>query len=110
MNSVSQQFLDGKEERGIFGLCGKEFRQDEDFGIHVAAKDNTERVQPITFDMKLRFDTKSYSRRNTRTEIRHNLLTGSQGKHVLISHTVSQRFKARLKMLAFETCANAVVL
>ena len=34
------------------GFCGKEFRQDEDFGIHVTAKDNTERVQPITCDMR----------------------------------------------------------
>ena len=37
----------GKEEHGIFRFCGKEFRQDEDFGIHVTAKDNTER-EPIT--------------------------------------------------------------
>ena len=51
-NSVLQQFLVGKEERGIFRFCGKEFRQDEDFGIHVTAKDNTERIQPITYDMR----------------------------------------------------------
>ena len=31
MNSVLQQFLVGKEERGIFIFCGKEFRHDEDF-------------------------------------------------------------------------------
>ena len=36
----------------IFRVCGKEFRQDEDFGIHLTAKDNTERVQPITCDVK----------------------------------------------------------
>ena len=42
----------GKKERGIFRFCGKEFRQDEDFGIHVTAKDNTERVQPIIYDVK----------------------------------------------------------
>ena len=47
-----QQFLVGKEERGIFIFCGKEFRHDEDFGIHVTAKDNTEGVQSITFDVQ----------------------------------------------------------
>ena len=52
MNSVCRQFLVGKEEHGTFRFCGKEFRQDEDFGIHVTAKDNTERVQPITYDAK----------------------------------------------------------
>ena len=51
-NCVLQQFLVGKEERGIFRFCGKEFRQDDDFGIHVTAKDNTERVQPIIYDVK----------------------------------------------------------
>ena len=70
MNSVLQQILVGKEEHGTFRFCGKEFRQDEDFGIHVTAKDSTERVQPITHDVK-RFDTKGYSRRNTSTESRH---------------------------------------
>ena len=50
MNSVLQQFLVGKEEHGTFRFCGKELRQDEDFDIHVSAKDNTERVQPITYD------------------------------------------------------------
>ena len=48
MISVLQQFLVGKEEHGTFRFCGKEIRQDEDFDIHVTAKDNTERVQPIT--------------------------------------------------------------
>ena len=52
MNSLLQQILVGKEEHGTFRFCGKEFRQDEDFGIHVTAKDNIERVQPITFDAK----------------------------------------------------------
>ena len=51
-NSVLQQFLVGKEEHGTFRFCGKEFRQDEDFGIHVTAKDNTDRVQPIAYDAK----------------------------------------------------------
>ena len=52
MNSVLQQFLVGEEEHGTSRFCGKEFRQDEDFGIHVTAKDNIERVQPITYDAK----------------------------------------------------------
>ena len=52
MNSVLQQFLVGKQEHGHFRFCGKEFRQDEDLGIHVTAKDNTERIQPITYEAK----------------------------------------------------------
>ena len=52
MNSMLQQFFVGKEEHGTFSFCGIEFRQDKDFGIHVTAKDNTERVQPITYDAK----------------------------------------------------------
>ena len=52
MNSVLQQFLVGKEEHITFRVCGKEFQQDEDFGILFTAKDNTERVQPITYDAK----------------------------------------------------------
>ena len=52
MNSVLQQFLVGKEEHGTFRFCGEEFRQYEDFGVHVTAKDNTERVQPITYDAR----------------------------------------------------------
>ena len=52
MISVSQQFLVGKEDHGTFSFRGKEFRKDEDIGIHVTAKDNTERVQPITDDAK----------------------------------------------------------
>ena len=51
MSSVLQPLLVGKEEHGTFRFCGKEFRH-EDFGIHVTAKDNTERIQPITCDMK----------------------------------------------------------
>ena len=52
MNSVLQQFLVGKKARNSFRFCGQEFQQDEDFGIRVTAKDNTERVQPITYDAK----------------------------------------------------------
>ena len=35
-----------------FRFCGKEFRQDEDLGMHFTATDNTEREQPITYDAK----------------------------------------------------------
>ena len=70
MNYVLQQFLVGKEEQGTFRFCGKEFRQYEDFGIDVTAKDNTERVQPITCDTK------------------HGLTRKA---------TADERFKARLK-------------
>ena len=52
VNSVLQQFLVDKENHGTFRFCGKEFRQDEDFGIHVTAKNNTERVQSNTYDTK----------------------------------------------------------
>ena len=52
MNFVLQQFLAGIEEHGALRFCGKEVRQDEDFGIHVTCKDNAELVQPITYDAK----------------------------------------------------------
>ena len=66
MNSVLQQFLVGKEEHGNFNFfCGKEFRQDADFGIFVTAKDNTERVQPITYDVK-----HGLTRKSTADELR----------------------------------------
>ena len=55
MNSALQQFL-----------VGKEVRQDEDFGIHVTAKDNTERVQPITYDAK-----RGLTRKATANEVHH---------------------------------------
>ena len=38
MNSVLQQFLVGKEEHNSFRFCGKDFQQDEDFGIRVTCK------------------------------------------------------------------------
>ena len=110
MNSVLQQFLVGKEEHGTFRFCGKEFRQDEDFGIHVTAKDNTERAKPIIYDAKLGFTRKATADEIHQLSPSHSLSLGSQGKHDLISHTVSQRFKAQLKMLVFETCANVIVL
>ena len=52
MNSVLQQLLVGKEERSTFRFCGNGLQKDEDFGIHVTTKDNTERVQPITYNVK----------------------------------------------------------
>ena len=50
--SEGAEAMVGKEEHGTFRFCGKEFRQYEDFGPHVTAKDNTDRVQPITYDVK----------------------------------------------------------
>ena len=52
MNSVLQQFLVGKEEHKFFRFCGKEFQQNEDVSIRVTAKNNTDRVQPITYYAK----------------------------------------------------------
>ena len=57
MNSVLQQVLVGKEEHK--SLCRKEFQQDDVFGVRVTAKDNTERVQPITDDAKHRLTRKA---------------------------------------------------
>ena len=109
MKSVLRQLLVGKEEHGNFRFWGKEFRQDKDFGIHVTAKDNTERVQPITYDAK-----HGWTRKASADEI-HQLrsftqsLTWIERKHDLISHTVSERCKTRSRMLLFETFANAIV-
>ena len=61
--SSALQFLVGKEEHGTFSFCGKEFRQDQDFGIHVTAKDNVGRVQPMTYDVKPGL-TKGYCKRS----------------------------------------------
>ena len=97
-NSVLQQFLVGKEEHGTFRFCGKEFRQDEGFGIHVTAKDDTERVQPITYDA------------STLIEIRHTISCLDRKTDVLTFHSVFRRFKALSKMLTFETCVSAIVL
>ena len=47
-----QQLLVVKEEHDSLRFGGKEYQQDEDFGIRVTAKDNTERVQPITHEAK----------------------------------------------------------
>ena len=65
MTSVLQQFLVCEEEHGTFRFCGKEFRQDEDVGIHVTAEDNTQRVQPITYDVK-----DGLTRKATENEVR----------------------------------------
>ena len=88
MNSVLQQFLVVKEAHKSFRFCGEEFRHDEDFGIHVAAKDNTERVQPFTCDAK-----HGLTRKATADDI-HQLrsvtqsLACLQDKRVLTFHTV----------------------
>ena len=110
MNSVLQQFLVVKEVHKSFRFCGQEFRHDEDFGIHVAAKDNTERVQPFTSDAK-----HGLTRKATADEI-HQLrsvtqsLACLQDKRVLTFHTVFRRFKALSKMPTFETCVSAIAL
>ena len=72
INSLLQQFLLGKEEHSTSRYCGKRFRQDEDFGLHVTAKDNTERVQPITYDAK-----HGLTRKPTATEV-HQLRSVTQ--------------------------------
>ena len=70
---------------------GKEFRQDEDFGIHVTAKDNTERVQPITYDAKL-----GLTRKATADEIHQlrsvtlSLAWTSRQTRLDFSHRISQ--------------------
>ena len=71
-NSVLQQFLAGKEEHSTSRFCWKEFRQDEDFGFQVRAKDNTERVQPITHDAKHVF-----TRKDTASKV-HQVRSGTQ--------------------------------
>ena len=52
MSSVLQQLLVGKEEHNNFRFLRKRIPTDEDFGIHATAKENTERVQPITHNAK----------------------------------------------------------
>ena len=47
MNSVLQQFF-----TVLSDFCGEEFQQDEDCGIHVTMKDNTERVKSSLDDAK----------------------------------------------------------
>ena len=51
------QFLVGKEEDSTFRFCGKEFQQDEDFGIHVTTENHLRR--------EIWFDTKGYRKRIT---------------------------------------------
>ena len=93
------------------GFAEKNSDKTKTLAFHVTAKDNTKRVQPITYDVK-----HGLTRKSTADEIHqmrypsHSLSLGLQGKHDLTFHTISQRFKARLKMLVFETCANVIVL
>ena len=76
MNSLLQQFLVGKGEHNLFRFCGKEFRQDEDFGIHVTAKDNTERVHPTTYDAKHGLRGKATANEVHQKDPSHSLLLG----------------------------------
>ena len=93
MTSVLQQFFVGKEEHSTLRSCWKEFRQDEDFGIHVTAKDNTERVQPITHDAKHGSTRKATASKVHQLRSSHSLLLGSQEKHVLTVQNTFRRFK-----------------
>ena len=49
VNSVSTSAILGRQGR-LWHF--KEFRQEENFGIYVSTKDNTERVQPVAYDAK----------------------------------------------------------
>ena len=108
MNSVLQQFLVSKEEHGTFRFCGQGFRQDEDVGFHDTAKENTERVQPITYDAK-----HGLTRKATADEV-HQLSSVTQSlawiarQTRLDLHTAFRSYKARLKMLMSETCVSAI--
>ena len=110
-NSVLQQFLVGREEQGIFRFCGKKFRQDEDFGIRVTAKDNTEQVQSISYDAK-----HGLTRMATANEVHHlrsvtqSLASIARQTRPDLFHTEFRRYKALSKMLVFETCVSAIVL
>ena len=110
MNSVLQQFLVGKEEHDTFRICGKEFRQDEDFGIHVTAKDNTERVQPITYDAR-----QGLTRKPTTSEV-HQLRSVTQSLDWIARQTRPDRtyriskIQSTFEMLMSETCVSAIKL
>ena len=110
MNSVLQQLLVGKEKHGIFRFCGKEFRQDEDFGIHVTATDNTERVQPITHDVK-----HGFTRKATADEI-HQLRSVTQSLAWIarqtrrdLSYRIS-KIQSTFENACVRCCANVIVL
>ena len=90
MNSVLQQFLVGKEEHNTLRLCGKEFRQDEDVGIRVTAKDNTERLLAITCDAKHSLTQKAIA--SEVHQLRSVTTHGSKDKHALIFHTAFPRY------------------
>ena len=87
MNFVLQQFLVGKEEHGT---CGKEFRQDDDSGIHVTAEDNTEQEQPITHDA-------THTRKASENEV-----------HQLRSVTQSLAWIARQPLLDLSYCISKI--
>ena len=50
MQKVLKEFGVEDEEHTYFRYCGKEYRQNEDYSIHVTCKDNTEKIQPIRYD------------------------------------------------------------
>ena len=54
VKEILKHFSIGKEEIANFRYCGKEITQYEDFSIKVTAKDNTEKIKPVTFDRRKR--------------------------------------------------------
>ena len=70
MNSVLQQFLVGKEEHGTFRFYGNDKTRTLTF---MSLKDNTERVQPITYDATHGLTRLATADKNTSLEIRHTV-------------------------------------
>ena len=54
MKDILDVFRIREEQECNFRFCGKEVQQDENFNITVTAKDNTEKIRPITIDGKRR--------------------------------------------------------
>ena len=49
-DKVFKHFQLNKIEEDNFRFCGREYQQDDDFGIYITCKDNTEKILPIKFD------------------------------------------------------------
>ena len=52
MNKILETFAVRDQQVGEFRFCGKEVKQDEDLGIKVTTKDNTEKIRPIDIGEK----------------------------------------------------------
>ena len=81
---VPQQFVVGRKDCGTFRFFGKEFRQEENFGIYVSAKNNTKCVHP-------RCQTRQT---NTNCGLLHNHSHRSPDTHFLIFVIAFQKNKA----------------